>query len=173
MAVFFATFAFAGSQAGVMNVTTSVVAQGSFQVYDLAFPTYDVNEPNYTVGGGQIDVWITAGSPFGISLDAGNGFNGYFGPRQMIGAVSGTPLNYEIFDPILVFPWGSWDYAGQFGPMGDLAGVPNPYAGDLVYGMGAGIAAPPISLYPQGAIDPQQPVPPDTYSDVVNVLLVY
>ncbi|MFC1855471.1 spore coat protein U domain-containing protein, partial [Thermodesulfobacteriota bacterium] len=173
MAIAFAATAFAGSQAGIMNVTTNVVAEGSFLVSDLAFPVYDINYNQTTWANGQIDVWVTQGSPFAVSLDAGTGMNGYWGPRQMTGLNTGAPLDYEIWDNMSGLLWGSFDYMSQFGG-GDLIGVANPHVAELAYGLGGGLAPnPPVSLYPLGDLFPMQPVPPDTYSDVINVLLVY
>ena len=165
-------------QTGQMTVSATVQPVATFYVGNLDFGIYDANNPNPTPATGLITVDLPMGMPFGVAINSGDYGPPGFGPRTMLGQMFGNPLIYEIFhDNSGMFgpagtPWGSDDMMGQFGPMGPLSGVVDPYNFQMAYANATGPGFP-VQMMPYAEIGPNQFVPDDAYDDVIDVVLVY
>lgn len=147
--------AYASTATTTMNVSASVVSAAEVSATDMNFGSIPVGGGDGSVQAqSTISVTASNGTPYVITLDAGQHFDGIYYRSMVSGS---NRMYYAISNPTFTSIWGDASYANTY-PVGN--GVP---------GTGTG-AVQPYTAY--GTIESPAPAP-GNYSDVVTVTVNY
>lgn len=141
------------------GVSANVTASCNVTATDLSFGTYDTAATDDNTKTSQVKVNCTKGTPFTVSLDAGEHASGAFADRAMSGSTSSDLLKYQLYTAS-ASPQTVW---------GDATGTTATVAGT---GAGPGAANEQDSTV-YGTIAAGQNVSADSYTDTVNVSVAY
>jgi spore coat protein U-like protein len=148
-----AGMSFGSTATGTLNVSATVVPTCSISTAPVTFGNYD--GVTFLYSNGDITVTCASGTPYHISLDAGQHSNGW---RSISNGVD--RLYYGLYKNMSEggVEWGDADYANTYPDGASLADTGND-------------AAQAHTLY--GALWLSGSVSPGTYTDVVQVTVYY